>query len=85
MSHAKVTIEQPATGSRFETVTGDSGEYHEVARRHAGYYRAFFADSEAESEVRPQAEWLAIYGRHIDNVRASLDWAFAPDGLAATR
>src|SRR6185295_5600599 len=34
----------------------------------------------AESESRPQAEWLAIYGRHLANVRAGLDWAFSPDG-----
>jgi predicted ATPase len=60
----------------------DSSEYPGVARRHAGYYRGFFANAEAESELRPQAEWLAIYGRHIDNVRASLDWAFSPDGDA---
>jgi predicted ATPase len=58
----------------------DSGEYSEVARRHAEYYRVFFHDAESESELRPQAEWLAAYGRHIDNVRASLDWAFSPDG-----
>src|SRR5262249_40076253 len=25
-------------------------------------------------------EWLAVYGRHIDNVRAALDWAFSPSG-----
>jgi predicted ATPase/DNA-binding winged helix-turn-helix (wHTH) protein len=56
------------------------GEYREAARRHAEYYRDFFAQAEAESESKPQAEWLAIYGRHIDNVRASLNWAFAPDG-----
>jgi predicted ATPase/DNA-binding winged helix-turn-helix (wHTH) protein len=56
------------------------GEYREAARRHAAYYRDFFAQAEAESESRPQAEWLAIYGRHIDSVRAGLDWAFSPDG-----
>ncbi len=39
-----------------------------------------FAHAETESESRPQAEWLAIYGRHLDNVRAGLDWAFSPDG-----
>ncbi len=56
------------------------GEYREAARRHAEYYRDFFAQAEAESESKPQADWLAVYGRHIDNVRASLNWAFAPDG-----
>ncbi len=57
-----------------------SGELQQVARRHAEYYRDVFADAEAESELLPQAEWLAIYGRHLDNVRAGLDWAFSPDG-----
>lgn len=58
----------------------NSGEYRQAARRLAEYYRDFFAQAEAESEQKSQAEWLAIYGRHIDNVRASLDWAFGPDG-----
>ncbi|HTG05168.1 MAG TPA: winged helix-turn-helix domain-containing protein [Bradyrhizobium sp.] len=58
----------------------NGGEYREAARRHAEFYRDFFAQAEAESESTPQAEWLAVYGRHIDNVRASLNWAFAPDG-----
>jgi predicted ATPase/DNA-binding winged helix-turn-helix (wHTH) protein len=57
-----------------------SGELRQIARRHAEYYRAFFAPAEAESETRPQAEWLNIYGRHIDDVRAGLDWAFSPEG-----
>jgi predicted ATPase/DNA-binding winged helix-turn-helix (wHTH) protein len=57
-----------------------SGEYQQVARAHAEYYRAVCAQAEAESESRPQAEWLAIYGRYLDNVRAGLDWAFSPDG-----
>jgi predicted ATPase len=50
-----------------------AGELQQVARRHAEYYCALFAPAEAESESRPQAEWLAIYGRHLDNVRAGLD------------
>ena len=58
----------------------ESGEFRQAARRHAEYYRDFFAKAEAESETRPQAEWLAAYGRHIDNVRAGLDWAFSSDG-----
>ena len=30
-----------------------------------------------------QAEWLAEYGRQIDNLRAALDWAFSPSGDAS--
>ena len=57
-----------------------SGEFQQTARRHAEYYRSVFTPAEAESESRPQAEWLAIYGRHLANVRAGLHWAFSPDG-----
>jgi predicted ATPase len=57
-----------------------SGELQQVARRHAEYYLGVFAHAEAESESRPQVEWLSIYGRHLDNVRAGLDWAFSPEG-----
>jgi predicted ATPase len=57
-----------------------SGELPQVAMRHAEYYRALFATAEAESESRPQAEWLATYGRHLDNVRTGLDRAFSPEG-----
>jgi len=56
------------------------GEHAGAARRQAKYYCGFFASAEADSEVRPQAEWLTLYGRHIDNVRTSLDWAFSPGG-----
>ena len=58
----------------------ESGELPAVARRYAEYYRDFFAPAEAESESRSQAEWMSIYARHIDDVRASLDWAFSPNG-----
>ena len=60
----------------------ESSEAGRLSRRHAEYYRDLFAPAEAESQTRPQAEWLAIYGRHLDNVRAGLDWAFSPDGDA---
>jgi predicted ATPase/DNA-binding winged helix-turn-helix (wHTH) protein len=58
----------------------NSGELQRVARCHAEYYLAVFAPAEAESETRPQGEWLATYGRHLANVRAALDWAFSSDG-----
>jgi predicted ATPase len=57
-----------------------SGQFQQVARRHAEYYLGAFANAEAESESRSQAEWLAIYGRHLDNVRVALDWAFSSEG-----
>ena len=58
----------------------ESGEHGDVARRHAEYYRNLFQRAAAESQTRPMAEWLAIYGLDIDNVRAALDWAFSPGG-----
>ena len=57
-----------------------SGEFQQAARLHAEYYRALFAPADAESESWSQAQWLAVYGRHLDNVRAALDWAFSPEG-----
>ena len=58
----------------------ESGEHGDVARRHAEYYRTLFQRAAAETKTRPAAEWLAVYGLDIDNVRAALDWAFAPGG-----
>ncbi|MBV8132059.1 MAG: winged helix-turn-helix domain-containing protein, partial [Alphaproteobacteria bacterium] len=57
-----------------------SGEVQQIARRHAEHFCTVFAPAEAESETRPQTEWLAIYGRHLANVRAALDWAFSAEG-----
>ena len=60
----------------------EHGERQQLARRHAGYYRQVFERAEAEREIRPLAEWLAQYGRHLDNLRAALDWAFSAEGDA---
>jgi len=60
-----------------------SGEFEQVARRHAEYCRDLFERAEAELETRPASEWLAANGRRIDNVRAALDWAFSPGGDAS--
>jgi predicted ATPase len=57
-----------------------SGELEAVTRRHAEYYRDVFERAETEWETRPATEWLADYGRQIDNLRAGLDWAFSPGG-----
>ncbi len=60
-----------------------SGEFEQVARRHAEYCRDLFERAEVELETRPASEWLAAYGRRIDNLRAALDWAFSPTGDVA--
>jgi predicted ATPase len=60
----------------------ESGEFKEVARRHANYYRDLFDRAEMESETLPVPAWLAGYGRQIGQVRAALDWAFSPTGAA---
>src|SRR3979490_167393 len=60
----------------------ESGEFEQVARRHANYYRDLFEKAEIELETLPAAAWLARYGHQIGQVRAALDSALSPDGAA---
>jgi predicted ATPase/DNA-binding winged helix-turn-helix (wHTH) protein len=60
-----------------------SGEFEQVARRHAEYCRDLFERAEVELQTWSASEWLAAYSRRIDNLRAALDWAFSPTGDAA--
>jgi predicted ATPase/DNA-binding winged helix-turn-helix (wHTH) protein len=60
-----------------------TGELEAVARRHAEYYRDLLESAETEWDTRPTAEWLADYGRQIDDLRAAVDWAFSPRGNAS--
>jgi predicted ATPase len=60
----------------------ESGEFDQVARRHANYYRKLFDSAEMELDTLPTAEWLVRYGHQIGQVRAALDWAFSPTGAA---
>lgn len=57
------------------------GENGPFARRHAEHFRDFFERAGADNST-PLPEWLNTYGGELDNVRAALDWAFAPDGDA---
>jgi predicted ATPase/DNA-binding winged helix-turn-helix (wHTH) protein len=61
----------------------ESDEVERLRRRHACYQRDLFERAYAEWETQPTAEWLAVYGRQLDNLRAALDWTFAPAGDAA--
>ncbi|MBT1514069.1 MULTISPECIES: winged helix-turn-helix domain-containing protein [unclassified Bradyrhizobium] len=58
----------------------ESGERERLARRRAEYYRKLFERAEGEAGARSAGEWLAEYACEIDNLRAALDWAFAPGG-----
>jgi predicted ATPase len=58
----------------------EAGEAEPVARRHAEHHRDLLERAAAELETRTDADWLAAYGRKIDDVRAALDWAFSADG-----
>ncbi len=52
----------------------------ETARRHAAYIGALLIAAESDYETKPSAAWLATYAPELDNVRASLGWAFGPGG-----
>ena len=60
----------------------ESGEFEQMARRHANYYRDIFDRAEIELDTLSTAAWLVHYGRQIGQVRAALDWAFSPTGDA---
>jgi predicted ATPase/DNA-binding winged helix-turn-helix (wHTH) protein len=61
----------------------ESTEAQSVASRHAKYYWDAFQQAEIEWETRQTSEWLADYGRRVDDVRAALDWTFSPSGDAS--
>jgi predicted ATPase/DNA-binding winged helix-turn-helix (wHTH) protein len=61
----------------------ESGETDIAARRHAEFYRDVFERAEAEWDGQSAAVSLAAYARHIDNLRAALDWAFSLNGDAS--
>jgi predicted ATPase/DNA-binding winged helix-turn-helix (wHTH) protein len=55
------------------------GEHREAARRHAQYFQEALIRAE-ENNSLPQGDWQRRYGRHLGDVRASLEWAFSADG-----
>ena len=57
----------------------EAGEAKRIAQRHAEYFRDLFERAEAETSA-PLSDWLGTYGAELDNLRATLDWAFSPDG-----
>jgi predicted ATPase/DNA-binding winged helix-turn-helix (wHTH) protein len=54
-----------------------------LARRHAAYCCTALANAESDWEKLSKPEWLAAYAGWIGDVRAALDWSFAPGGDVA--
>ena len=58
----------------------ERGEVERTARRHAAFFRDYFASIETPSQIEATAEERVRYRQEIDNVRAALDWSFSPSG-----
>ena len=56
------------------------GALDAMRRCHLAYQHTVFEQALVEWEERSGADWLASYGRNLDDVRAALAWAFSPDG-----
>ncbi len=57
-----------------------SGELDGIRRRHAVHCLSILDTVARDSEVLLSRHWRERHGRRIDDLRAALDWAFAPDG-----
>jgi predicted ATPase/DNA-binding winged helix-turn-helix (wHTH) protein len=58
-------------------------ESREIARRHASHYLDVFSVATDEDSDRSTVEWVRRFARHVDNVRAALDWTFSDSGELA--
>ena len=58
----------------------EAGERDLVHRRHARWMAAALAEADGAWNVMTRPRWVARYAPLVDDVRASLDWAFAPGG-----
>jgi predicted ATPase/DNA-binding winged helix-turn-helix (wHTH) protein len=57
----------------------DAGEFDAAKRRHAEFAYRLCSDTDASLIERPHDEWLQTHGRHVGDIRAALNWAFAGD------
>jgi len=60
-----------------------SGERAALDRAHARHFLVHFHHAEASCDRTPAVDWLNAYRPDLENLRAALDWAFAPDGDTA--
>ncbi|SHN08154.1 winged helix-turn-helix domain-containing protein [Rhizobacter sp. OV335] len=60
----------------------DSGEAHDLHRRHAEHLVDVLTRVEREARHQHSADWVAAHGHRVDDVRGALAWAFSPAGDA---
>jgi predicted ATPase len=58
----------------------ECGETDAMRRRHLAYHQAIFERATGAWDALSDIDWLAQYGRYLDDVRAALAWAFSPSG-----
>ncbi len=58
----------------------ESGEQDAVCRRHALHCLALARRIAADWQGLPAASWGASYRRHVEDMRAAIDWAFGAHG-----
>jgi predicted ATPase/DNA-binding winged helix-turn-helix (wHTH) protein len=58
----------------------EAGERDRIAHLHAGHCFGLFQRASIEWETLPTADWLALYRRSLNDLRAALDWAYSPQG-----
>jgi non-specific serine/threonine protein kinase len=59
-----------------------SGDRQSTARRHAEFFRDFFATFDPNADLEGGSDELPRYTREVDNLRAALSWAFSASGDA---
>ncbi|MDM0104476.1 winged helix-turn-helix domain-containing protein [Variovorax sp. J22R24] len=57
-----------------------SDEGPKICRRHAEHLCELLGATDVDAPATVRSQWLATYGRLIDEVRAALDWAFSLAG-----
>ncbi|WP_158810753.1 winged helix-turn-helix domain-containing protein [Beijerinckia sp. L45] len=73
------------TTRAYATETLAAFDCLETARnRHAAFFAELFAPSALANRLFSPGQRLPFFRREINNVRAALDWCFAPSGNAAT-
>lgn len=58
----------------------DSDEVAATAQRHAAFFAQVAQQASEDWSQLPTDDWRRTYQTDIDDIRAALDWAFAPDG-----